>query len=75
MTDNTDPKPGDAMKPAQTVAASGALIEPDVTKVDPAHPAIDANPRAGTPPESNRIDFNDPTLSQDEAVVQKLSEG
>ncbi len=75
MTDKTDAKSGDEMKPAKTVEASGALIEPDVTKVDPSHPAVDANPRAGTPAESNLIDFNDPTLSQEDAVLQKLAEG
>lgn len=78
MTDKTDKtaaKPGDEMKPAKNTEASGALIEPDVTKIDPSHPAVDANPRAGTPADSNRIDFNDPTLSQEEAVVQKLGEG
>ena len=69
----SDAKSGDEMKAADDFEASGAVIEPDAKKaVDMKHPAVDSNPRAGTPADSNRIDFNDPTLSQSEAVEQNL---
>ncbi len=65
--------PGDSLKPATETAASGALIEPDLAAASvPDHPAVDANPRADEPAENNQIDFNDPTLSDDEAVEKNL---
>lgn len=66
-------KPGESLKPATDTAASGALIEPDLATASvPDHPAVDANPRSGVPAESNQIDFNDPTLSDEEAVKKNL---
>lgn len=59
------------VKPATEFEASGAphQIVPDV---DPSHPAVDNDPRAGTSVEQNKIDFNDPTLSGAEAVAKNL---
>lgn len=61
------------IKPATEFEASGAphQIVPDV---DLKHPAVDANPRAGTTVEQNRIDFNDPTISGAEAVAKNLAD-
>ena len=71
MADNA--KSGDDMKPATEFEASGAVIEPDAKKaVDMKHPAIDASPRKGTTADSNRIDLNDPTKTQAEAVADNL---
>jgi hypothetical protein len=69
-------KPADApakIDPATTVDAAGApqQIVPDV---DLSHPAVDDNPRAGTTSEQNKIDFNDPTLSGQEAVEKNLAD-
>lgn len=65
-------KPDD-LTPATDVAASGAIVEPEILEgIDTSHPAVDANPRAGLPKESNQIDFNDPTISQEEAVERNL---
>jgi hypothetical protein len=52
--------------------AAGApqQIVPDV---DPSHPAVDADPRANTTVDQNRIDFNDPTISGQEAVERALA--
>lgn len=64
---------GDSLTPATETAASGAIVEPGIAKgsvID--HPAVDANPRAGVPAESNQIDFNDPTKDQAEAVAENL---
>lgn len=64
----------DQLTPATEMEASGALIEPEIVKrVDTTHPAVDANPRAGLPEHSNRIDFNDPTLSGADAVPRNLA--
>ena len=69
-------KSGDDMAPATDFEASGAIIEPDAKKaVDMKHPAVDANPRAGASAASNRIDFNDPTKTQAEAVAENLKNG
>jgi hypothetical protein len=65
--------PGADPKPATEAEASGAIIEPSVAKlVD--HPAVDNNPREGTTEEMNRIDFNDPTKPQEEAVADNLKD-
>ena len=61
-----------ALAAAETFEASGAPAQ-TVADVDPAHPAVDANPRANTTSEQNRIDFNDPTIDGAEAVAQSLS--
>lgn len=71
-------KAGDDLSPATEAAASGAIIEPgiaDASVID--HPAADANPREGTPPESNQIDFNMPSAikPQEEQVAEKLAAG
>lgn len=47
-------------------------IENATVDVDTAHPAVDADPRAGATADQNRIDFNDPTLSGAEAVAKSL---
>lgn len=58
--------------PATEVDAAGApqQIVPDV---DLSHPAVDNDPRAGTTVDQNRIDFNDPGLSGQEAVERNLA--
>lgn len=60
-----------AIKPATTFAPSGAP-EQTVPDVDPSNPAVDADPRATTTADQNRIDFNDPGLSAAEAVEKNL---
>ena len=57
--------------PATTVNPSGApdQIVPDV---DLDHPAVDNDPRANTTADQNRIDFNDPNISGQEAVERNL---
>lgn len=61
--------------PATDFEASGAVIEPGAKKgVDLKHPAVDNNPREGTTKDMNRIDFNDPTISDQEAVEKNLGE-
>lgn len=71
MTTKKPETPESGVKPAGTINPSGApdQIVPDV---DMSHPAVDADPRANTTADQNRIDFNDPTLSQSEAVEQNL---
>lgn len=55
------------------ISASGAIMEPEaVSEVPMDHPAVESNPRAGLPAESNQIDFNDPTLDGPEAVRRQL---
>lgn len=68
----TDKNPAD-IKAAKEFAPSGAPVQ-TVPDVDPNHPAVDANPRANTTVEQNRIDFNDPTISGAEAVAQNLKD-
>lgn len=59
--------------PATDFEASGAVIEPGAKKrVDMKHPAVDDNPREGTTKDMNRIDFNDPTITDEEAVIENL---
>lgn len=63
----------DTLSPATEVNASGALIEPEIVeRIDTSHPAVDAEPRKGQPKVANQIDFNDPTLTEAEAVEQNL---
>lgn len=57
--------------PATEFAPSGAAVQ-TVPDVDPSHPAVDDNPRENTTEEQNRIDFNDPTISGQEAVERNL---
>ena len=55
------------------VEASGAIIEDEAVAAIPLdHPAVDNNPRAGTTVRQNNIDFNDPTLTTEEAVEANL---
>lgn len=69
----TAPAAPDKLQPAQEFAASGATIEPTIVdRVDMKHPAVDDEPRAGTTAVQNRIDFNDPTISGQEAVERNL---
>lgn len=64
----------DDLTPATEVAASGALIEPEIVeRIDTKHPAVDDEPRKGAPKVSNQIDFNDPTLTPEEAVERNLT--
>jgi hypothetical protein len=61
------------LTPASDVAASGALIEPEIVSgIDTDHPAVDNTPRKGQTVLANQIDFNDPTLSPDAAVAANL---
>lgn len=43
-----------------------------VPDIDPSHPAVDNDPRAGTTANMNRIDFNDPAKSGQEIVSEQL---
>ena len=53
---------GNPAEATTTVATSGATVEPAVVEALPMeHPAVDSEPRKGLPPESSRIDFNDPS--------------
>lgn len=63
----------DSLTPATDVAASGAFIEREIVeRIDVNHPAVDNNPRKGQTKLANQIDFNDPTLSNAEAVAANL---
>lgn len=63
----------DTLTPATDMAASGAFIEPEiVSRIDVAHAAVDNNPRKGQPKLANQIDFNDPTMSVEDAVAHNL---
>ena len=65
-------------KPANVPPATG--FDPSgaprqvVSDVDPSHPAVDHDPRADTSIAQNKIDFNDPTLSTEEAVQKNLDD-
>lgn len=63
----------DMLAPATDVAASGALIEPEIIgRIDTKHPAVDDAPRKGQPVLANRIDFNDPGKTDADAVAENL---
>lgn len=63
----------DVLTPATDVAASGAMIEPTIVeRIDTSHPAVDNEPRKGQPVIANRIDFNDPTKADADAVADNL---
>lgn len=66
-------KPAD-LAPADTIDTAGApqQIVPDV---DMSHPAVDADPRAGTTVAQNQIDFNDPNRDGREVVEEALAKG
>lgn len=65
-------KPAD-IAAATTIDPSGAPVQ-IVPDVDMEHPAVDANPRSNTTQNQNRIDFNDPTISGQEAVEKNLAD-
>lgn len=56
--------------PATEFAPSGAPVQ--ASDIDASHPAVDDNPRRDTTVDQNRIDFNDPTLTGQEAVEKNL---
>lgn len=63
----------DTLAPATEFDASGAIIKPEIVeRVDLSHPAVDDNPRKGQPKVANQIDFNDPTLTEADAVAENL---
>lgn len=72
-------------KPAETAGSAPANIPPatefstagapvQVTDFDPSHPAVDDNPRKDTSLDQNRIDLNDPTLTESEAVAKNMAD-
>jgi len=63
-----------ANTPAATSFAPSGAPNQVVADIDPAHPAVDADPRANTSVDQNRIDFNDPSLSGAEAVEKSLKQ-
>ncbi|KKB81311.1 hypothetical protein VW35_02300 [Devosia soli] len=78
MRNSGDASQNDGGGPANIADAtefnsSGAPVQ-TVADVDPSHPAVDSNPRAGTTVDQNRIDFNDPTKTGAEAVAENLRE-
>ena len=63
----------DQLQPATEMEPSGAMIEPTIIeRIDTDHPAVDNEPRKGQPVIANRIDFNDPTKSDADAVADNL---
>jgi hypothetical protein len=57
--------------PATEFSTSGAAQQ--VPPIDMSHPAVETDPREGTSVQQNQIDFNDPTLSDADAVAQQLA--
>lgn len=73
----TKPTKPDELAPATGFAASGAVIEEEIVeRVDMSHPSVDANPRANSTGDMNRIDFNNPSglVNQEESVIENLEE-
>lgn len=58
--------------PATDFSPSGAPRQ--ITDIDPAHPAVDNDPRSGTTVNQNRIDFNDPVRDGAEIVADQLKD-
>lgn len=73
MTTTQKKKIGGKIAPATEFAPSGAPVQ-TVPDVDPNNPAVDDDQRANTSKDQNRIDFNDPTLPDEEAVTKNLKE-
>ena len=71
MDKKTAAKPENGIAPATEFDPTGAPHQ-TVPDVDVKNPAVDADPRANTSAEQNRIDFNDPTKSGAEAVEANL---
>lgn len=63
---------GPANVAAATEFAPSGAPQQVVPDVDLSHPAVDADPRAGTTANQNRIDFNDPGRSGREVVEEQL---
>lgn len=70
--DKQTPAKGNGVPAATKIDPSGAPVQ-IVPDVDLNHPAVDADPRANTTADQNRIDFNDPTLTGSEAVEKNLA--
>ncbi|APZ98063.1 hypothetical protein BWQ93_05900 [Sphingopyxis sp. QXT-31] len=70
--DKQTPSKGNGVPAATKIDPSGAPVQ-IVPDVDLDHPAVDADPRANTTADQNRIDFNDPTLTGSEAVEKNLA--
>lgn len=63
------------LTPATDVAASGAMIEPEiVSRIDTKNASVDDNPRKDSTPDMNQIDFNVPSgvQSPEETVEENL---
>ena len=78
-TKKADEKPAETagsapanIPPATEFSTSGAPVQ--VTDFDKSHPAVDDNPRKDTTLDQNRIDFNDPNLSESEAVAKNMAD-
>ncbi|MBN6819526.1 hypothetical protein JRF84_07975 [Methylobacterium organophilum] len=70
----TQEQPKDpANLPAATEVSTSGAVQQVVPDVDLSHPAVDDNPRARTSVVQNAIDFNDPTISGADAVVNNLN--
>ncbi|WP_020187799.1 hypothetical protein [Methylopila sp. 73B] len=69
-TDDAGSKPANI--PAATDFAPSGAPDQVVPDVDPSHPGVDADPRAGTSVDQNKVDFNDPTKSGAQVVAEQL---
>lgn len=58
--------------PAATDFNPSGAPQQSVPGVDPEHPAVDNDPRAGTSVAQNQIDFNDPRKPGSEVVAEQL---
>lgn len=67
-----DTSPPANIAPATEFEPSGAPIQSSGFDLD--HVALDANPRANTTEDQNRIDFNDPIRTGQEIVEARLAE-
>lgn len=61
--------------PAATEFDTSGAPQQVVPGIDLSHPAVDADPRAGTTDYQNRIDFNDPGRSGRDVVEDMLKSG
>lgn len=59
------------INPATDFNPSGAPVQ-TVPDVDPSHPSVDADPRANTSADQNRIDFNDRSRTDADVVAEQL---
>lgn len=81
VTTNTPKKPAADgaekanLTPATDVAASGAIIEPEILSgIDTGHVSVDNNPRKDSTVDMNKVDFNVPSGVQapEETVEDEL---